>query len=531
MSRSEQIVRETFIATKRHDLRTPINAILGYSEMLLEDAREEGKDSRAADLEKIHTAGRALLHSVNDLLDPEKIASGHVDLSDMAALGARIEHRLRSDLTAVIGYSEMLLEEVDRDNEEQVAADLDRICTAAERLGSHVKDVIDFSGVVIGQDEFETEGSESRMVREVAATIDDMEERRSAGAEAPGHILVVDDKEPNRDLLSRRLEHEGHQCVTAADGRQALEAVEKVDFDLILLDILMPVMDGYQVLQYLKSNPRFAQIPVIVLSALDKTDNVVRCIEMGADDFLAKPFSPVILKARIAACLEKKRFRDREQAYLEEIRLEREKSERLLLNILPGPIAERLKAGSSTIADGFAEATVLFSDLVGFTKISARVTAEELVSRLNELFRAFDSLAEAHGVEKIKTIGDAYMVAGGIPIPQPDHAERIADMALGMLGAIEEYNARAEEPLEIRIGISTGPVVAGVIGSAKFAYDLWGDTVNTASRMESNSLTGRIHVSEATHDLLRARYRFESRGTIEVKGKGEMTTYFLEARR
>lgn len=164
MSRSEQIVRETFIATKRHDLRTPINAILGYSEMLLEDAREEGKDSRAADLEKIHTAGRALLHSVNDLLDPEKIASGHVDLSDMAALGARIEHRLRSDLTAVIGYSEMLLEEVDRDNEEQVAADLDRICTAAERLGSHVKDVIDFSGVVIGQDEFETEGSESRRV-------------------------------------------------------------------------------------------------------------------------------------------------------------------------------------------------------------------------------------------------------------------------------------------------------------------------------------------------------------------------------
>ena len=315
------------------------------------------------------------------------------------------------------------------------------------------------------------------------------------------------------------------------DGRHALEEIAKADFDLILLDILMPVMDGYQVLQYLKADARLAQIPVIVLSALDKTDNVVRCIEMGADDFLAKPFSPVILKARIRACLEKKRFRDREQAYLKEIRIEREKSERLLLNILPAPIAERLKTGSSTIADRFAEATVLFSDLVGFTKISARVTAEELVSRLNELFQAFDSLAEVHGVEKIKTIGDAYMVAGGLPIPQPDHAERIANMALGMLGAIEEYNARAEEPFEIRIGIHTGPVVAGVIGSAKFAYDLWGDTVNTASRMESNSLPGRIHVSEATHDLLRARYRLESRGTIEVKGKGEMKTYFLEARR
>jgi len=362
MSRSDRIVRETFIATKRHDLRTPINAILGYSEMLLED--------------------------------------------------------------------------LDRDNEEQVATDLERIRTAAERLGSHVKGVIDFSAVVIGGAELDEQDSVPLMVREIADTIRDLEEQRVSDAEAPGHILIVDDKEPNRDLLSRRLEHEGHRCATAADGRQALEAIAKADFDLVLLDILMPVMDGYQVLQYLKSDARFAQIPVIVLSALDKTDNVVRCIEMGADDFLAKPFSPVILKARIRSCLEKKRFRDREQAYLEEIRVEREKSERLLLNILPAPIAERLKTGSSTIADGFAEATVLFSDLVGFTKVSARVTAEELVSRLNELFQAFDSLAEAHGVEKIKTIGDAYMVAGGLPIPQPDHVERIAEMALGMLGAM-----------------------------------------------------------------------------------------------
>jgi len=531
MSSSDRFIRETFIATKRHDLRTPINAILGYSEILLEDARDEGNDSRAVDLEKIYAAGRALLYSVNDLLDPEKIASGHVDLSDMAALGARIEHALRSDLNAVVGYSEMLLEEVDRENEEQVATDLERIRTAAERLGSHVNDVIEFSGIVIDQANLDAQGSVPLMVREVADTIRDLEDQRVADSEAPGHILIVDDKETNRDLLSRRLEHEGHRCATAADGRQALEAIAKADFDLILLDILMPVMDGYQVLQHLKGDARLAQIPVIVLSALDRTDNVVRCIEMGADDFLAKPFSPVILKARILSCLEKKRFRDREQAYLKEIRIEREKSDRLLLNILPAPIAERLKTGSSTIADGFDEATVLFSDLVGFTKISARVTAEVLVSRLNELFQNFDSLAEDHGVEKIKTIGDAYMVAGGLPIPQHDHAERIADMALGMLGAIERYNARAEEPFEIRIGIHTGPVVAGVIGSAKFAYDLWGDTVNTASRMESSSLPGRIQVSEATHDLLRARYRFESRGTIEVKGKGEMKTYFLEARR
>jgi class 3 adenylate cyclase len=206
---------------------------------------------------------------------------------------------------------------------------------------------------------------------------------------------------------------------------------------------------------------------------------------------------------------------------------ERDRSEQLLLTILPQEIAERLKASPNVIADEFQQVSVLFSDLVGFTSLAASMSAEELVVILNEIFTAFDELTEQHGLEKIKTIGDAYMVVGGLPVPQPDHVERTAAMAKGMLAAVEDFNRRNGVALNIRIGIHCGPVVAGVIGKKKFSYDLWGDTVNTAARMESHGEPGRIHVSHAFVDALGETYAFEARGQIEIKGKGEMSTFFL----
>ena len=206
---------------------------------------------------------------------------------------------------------------------------------------------------------------------------------------------------------------------------------------------------------------------------------------------------------------------------------ERAKAEKLLLNVLPAPIAERLKADSSAIADGFAEVTVLFSDIVGFTKLSARLAPAEVVERLNEIFSAFDDIASHLGLEKIKTIGDAYMVAAGLPEPRADHAEAIAEMALRMQDAVAAFSQRRGESLTVRVGIHSGPVVAGVIGKQKFIYDVWGDTVNTASRMESHGEPGRVQVSDATYKRLFGRFRFERRGAIEIKGKGLMETYFL----
>jgi class 3 adenylate cyclase/CheY-like chemotaxis protein len=346
-----------------------------------------------------------------------------------------------------------------------------------------------------------------------------------------GSVLVVDDVEANRDLLSRRLQRQGHHVTIAENGQQALKLLETQTFDLILCDIMMPVMNGYQVLEHLKADPALRHIPVIMVSALDDIDSVVRCIELGAEDYLFKPFNPILLKARVGACLEKKRLRDQEQAYFKQLQAEQEKSERLLLSILPQPVAEQLKQQQSTIAESFAEASVLFADIVDFTEISNHRPAIEIVSLLNQIFSAFDQLAEQHGLEKIKTIGDAYMVVGGLPVIRTDHAEAIANMALDMQTAIAEFNQATGESINLRIGISTGPVVAGVIGTKKFIYDLWGDTVNTASRMESQGIPGCIQVTEMTYRCLQAKYLLEERGTVQIKGKGDMLTYILKGKR
>jgi class 3 adenylate cyclase len=218
--------------------------------------------------------------------------------------------------------------------------------------------------------------------------------------------------------------------------------------------------------------------------------------------------------------------RARERAH-RALEAEQAKSERLLLNVLPKPVAARLKEREGIIADDFPAATVLFADIVGFTPLSERLSAADLVSLLDRVFASWDALAASYRVEKIKTIGDAYMAAAGVPVPRDDHAETIADMALAMGPELARCSAELGLPLEVRIGIDTGPVVAGVIGSAKFIYDLWGDTVNTASRMESHASPGTIQVTERTHECLRHSFELSRRGSIDVKGKGPMTSYVL----
>ncbi|UZQ54649.1 adenylate/guanylate cyclase domain-containing protein [Trichothermofontia sichuanensis B231] len=212
------------------------------------------------------------------------------------------------------------------------------------------------------------------------------------------------------------------------------------------------------------------------------------------------------------------------------LRLEQEKSERLLLNILPATIVAQLKESPQTIAQRFEEATILFADLVDFSGLASQMSPTDLVDLLNQIFSTFDQLAEKHGLEKIKTIGDAYMAVGGLPLPQANHTEAVADMALDMQQAIGQFQRTDGQPFHLRIGINTGPVVAGVIGIKKFIYDLWGDAVNVASRMESQGRVNSIQVTQAVYDRLQSTYVFEERGMIQVKGRGDMMTYFLKGK-
>jgi len=211
--------------------------------------------------------------------------------------------------------------------------------------------------------------------------------------------------------------------------------------------------------------------------------------------------------------------------------IERDRSDRLLTNILPVPIAERLKQSHDLIADDFDESTVLFADIVGFTQYTETVSPQQLIGLLNSVFTEFDDLSQKHRAEKIKTIGDAYMAVAGVPIRSTNHAEQMAAMALEMQQVIERHNSDTGQTLQIRIGLHSGPVVAGVIGKQKFAYDLWGDTVNTAARMESHGMPGEIQVTPATHALLESNYRFVERGIINIKSKGPIKVYLLKGKR
>jgi class 3 adenylate cyclase len=244
---------------------------------------------------------------------------------------------------------------------------------------------------------------------------------------------------------------------------------------------------------------------------------------------LTIPYAPLLTYNVVTLCAVSLMGYSWSKFLLGQLGLARATADNLLLNVLPRSIADRLKSGQETIADRFDSVTVLFADIVDFTTMSAGADPVEVVNKLNEIFSDFDDLAAKHGLEKIKTIGDAYMVAGGLPEPRPDHVEAMMAFAVDMLAAIRRHLSWNGDPIRLRIGINTGPIVAGVIGRQKFIYDLWGDAVNTASRMEANGLQDVIQVTAAVRDRLAGRYEFEERGPITIKGKGEMMTYVLRA--
>ncbi|WP_416560868.1 adenylate/guanylate cyclase domain-containing protein [Limnohabitans sp. yimb22184] len=351
-------------------------------------------------------------------------------------------------------------------------------------------------------------------------------------------VLLVDDSRLIRMGLRRSLVEIGLTDITeAGDGREAIETLVREHFDLMLLDMEMPEMNGMEVLAVLRDTPHHPWPPVIVISGGTSLDDAVRCIELGAEDYLSKPFNPVLLRARVKTSVERKRLRDQEALRMRQLKRQHEalaseqaKTEQLLLNILPRKIAQRLKAGEEHIADAFPNVSVLFADMVGFTAMSRTMTASALVEVLGDLFSRFDLITEKHGLEKIKTIGDCYMLAGGVPEPSDDHAHAVIDAALEFCTALEDMRERTGGALRMRIGVHSGPIVAGVIGLRKFTYDLWGDTVNVASRMESTGEPGRIHVSVNTANLIRHDFKLESRGSIEVKSLGQVETFFVNGR-
>jgi class 3 adenylate cyclase len=525
---SEERLDRALTAFLRQEVQAPATAVTEFLDMIIEDARRLQLELMLPDLNRMRSASAQLNTFVKTIIQNSAADRNAGEAPE--EFRRRLRHDLRTPLNAIKGYSELLIEDMEGDGEQPLRSDLMKLKDSADQLLRQIDAMVALTGQNGGEED--GNGERTRQQLEVVADVLRMAAPlRASDAVREGlqsnKILVVDDNAANRDVLERRLTREGRTVVTAASGATALDLLITREFDLILLDLIMPEMSGFEVLRRLKASEQTRDIPVIVISALDELDSVVRCIEAGAEDYLTKPFNPTLLRARVDASLEKKWLRDREKKFIADLEQEKRRSESLLLNILPQSIVNRMREGETTIADRVREATILFCDLVGFTTISRDLSADYVIDFLGKIFSAFDRLAAEYGVEKIKTIGDAYMAAAGIPEPQADHAARVARFALRMLDAVDDIGGATDLKLQARIGIHTGPIVSGVIGTHKFAYDVWGDTVNTASRMESHSLPGRIQVSAATRILLGNCFDFEERGTIDVKGKGAMETFFL----
>lgn len=330
-------------------------------------------------------------------------------------------------------------------------------------------------------------------------------------------LLVVDDNEDNRYTLTRRLKRQGYENVAVAtNGLEALEILAETAFDLVLLDIMMPEVTGYEVLERMKADPALRDVPVIMISALDDIDSVVKCIELGAEDYLPKPFNPVLLKARVRASLEKKRFRDQEALYLERVETEKRRADDLLHAILPSGAVRELKATDQVQPRRYEDVTVLFCDIVGFTRYCDQHAPEQVVAELQNLVGRFEEIVGDHGLEKIKTVGDAFLATAGLLRALDDPVLAAVRCGLDMVAAA----GRQEPYWQVRVGLHQGPVVAGIVGRRKFLYDLWGDTVNVAARITERAGKGGVCMSDTTWRQVRSVFPGKNLGPVEIKGKG-----------
>lgn len=515
-------LRRALLATLRHELRTPLNAVIGYSELLLEDLPPE----REAPVRAILTAGQRSLLLVNEILRPD---AGETELTDdvLAAMRRRIREEM-DESTARLGElcaeARTALQDADADT----LADVDRIAEAAGRLRTLV--LSELNGPAVGIDQ-----SAAGLTRELAARVIAGLPRGGAVEEnAPplhGHILVVDDNPTNRDLLSRQLARQGFSVALAEDGNTALELLRRQDFDLVLLDVLMPGLDGIGVLTQMQRDRATTEVPVIMTSAMDEIEGVVRCIEQGAVDYLIKPFDPVLLQARLSATLDLYRMRAQQRRARQELEEESAWAERLARSLVPDRFTPRLRAGRGALVESQDSLAVVIVVLQGLSTYATRQGDTALAEWLLGTMEAFEACAQDLPVE-LRWEGGAALVATSAPADPADEPDAVAigELALRLR---EEGVARAAdvEAIRVGIGIHVGPAVASLIETDRFAFGLWGEAPEVARELAAQGETGTVHVSPAAYAALHGAFEFETRGIIETSSGTQMPVYALLERR
>lgn len=507
------------LTNMRHELRTPLNAIIGYSEMLTEDAEIMHLNAFIPDLRKVLFLGKEMLEIVNETIDTSHTDTNPIDFK-LETIETKLENALDKPLNTIFDCSEMLLKRARESDREAFTSDLKKIISACERFRSHINNIANISkpeapGKGVDYAFANTPG----MIEDVVKTLDPFSKKESLSpATHRSSMLVVDDDEMNRDLLSRYLQRQGHNVTVAEHGRQALDQAKKCRFDLILLDVLMPEMNGYQVLKKLKCEDILRDIPVLMISSLEEMDIVVRCIEMGADDYLAKPFNPVLLDARINSCLEKKRLHDLEGEHKRML-------EETFGKYVAQEVRDEVLSGRIPLDGELKDVTVLFADLRDFTPLTESTPPKEVVQILNGYFSEMAPAISRHRGSLLRYVGDEIFAVFGAPLPLKDHPRHAVEAALDMRRLLVVVNKRLEGKGHVKlkhgIGIHSGQVVAANIGSPdRLSYDLVGDTVNLASRIQelTKEYDADILISAVTRRFLFDDFPIKKLQPTFVKG-------------
>ena len=511
-------VRRATVAHLRHELRTPINGIIGYAEILLEDMDEE---AYAGDLQRIETGGKKLLNLIDEVLGD---GAGKNLQEDLEQYAEEIRVGLRTPVTSVVGYAEMLLETAQEEGRYDLVDDLERIHTSAHRL-------LELSGDIVGlatAGEM-APGMETSEASELTRTVlSKIHSGNGSGREdGEGQLLVVDDNANNRDLLSRQLARQGYIVHTASDGQEALKLLESKTVDLILLDVIMPNLDGVETLKRLKTSKTLQEIPVLMLSSLDEVDGALRCIELGAEDYLSKPVKPAILEARITANLELFRMRERERIYRERLETDEAFIEVLLQSAFPPAVADRVRAGDTNLANVVPEATVLVGKVRGLGAPSSSGELAQRLQGLSEICRTVEKLSREQGVDTCIWRADGFVAVAGAPTTLDNHVERAAALGRVFQEAGGELVGADGEPLRMGLGIHTGPVVAAALGGTRLRYEVWGDGVTTAEAVAEAAPDGSLVASPPVYGRLKERFTFQARKVQEIAGV-QMRTYLLQ---
>lgn len=497
-SPSNRVWRAWFAAT-RQELRAPADVLVRLSASLKEDIPAGAPPRLTEAAANIHTRSLQLQEQVTifQTFDPDRAP---FDENQEKI----VRHDVRGHAAYIIGMCQLWMKQAQRFDLGALIPRLNELASAAGHIVTLLDKLVSFSRA---DDSTTAEVAGSAEVLRYMDAMPASQER--------GDLLVVDDNRYNREFMADLLISQGHRVATAADGEEALRLVADQPFDLILLDVLMPGMTGFGLLERLKDSEDWRHIPVIMVSALEDENGVVNCIARGAEDYLTRPVSPTLLRARIGAGLEKKRLRDREVAHLVRI-------DQLLHALFPPEVVTELKETSSVRPKRFDHVGVMFLDVVGFTAFcdSRRDQPEEVVNSLQKHHLAFERIARAHGVQKIKTVGDAFLGVAGLLRPCPKPVRTLVECGREMIQA-----ARANTPSwEVRVGIHVGSVVAGVLGETQYSFDLWGDTVNTAARMETAARIGSITLSAEAWQEIAVGAVGQPRD-VAVRGKGVMEVF------